>query len=183
MDFKLLDFAVSRQVPDINGGLPHEMPRSGQVVLTDAVNFFWIVAANLPAESLWEVVFERPDGTVAYNSGPQPFGNANRQQWSWWWLWHDIEDMHSISGRWQLDIHLPGAIFDFDTTNLYGDWEIKLISENSSQLLPYSADANTQGWSSLGVFELPAGKVSLELSNQTSGRLVIADAVRWSPID
>ena len=75
------------------------------------------------------------------------------------------------------DLHL-----DFETNKLYGDWELILYSETSSTVLPYNADADAAGWNTLGEFELAAGEVRLEFSNQTDGRLVVADAVRWTAV-
>jgi hypothetical protein len=35
------------------------------------------------------------------------------------------------------------------------------------------------GWVPLGTYYLSAGKTEVELTNKTSGRIVIADAVKW----
>jgi len=43
----------------------------------------------------------------------------------------------------------------------------------------YDARTAVSGWNDIGTFELPAGPVSLEVSDSTDGNVVVADAVRW----
>ena len=47
--------------------------------------------------------------------------------------------------------------------------------------MEFDASAASIGWNDLGEFSLPAGEVSLVVSDRTSGSLVVADAVRWRP--
>ena len=35
------------------------------------------------------------------------------------------------------------------------------------------------GWNDLGEFQLPAGKTDIKISNDTTGPIVIADAISW----
>ncbi len=43
----------------------------------------------------------------------------------------------------------------------------------------FSADGAPEGWNFIGSWYLSAGKAKVTLSDETSGRLVIADAVKW----
>ena len=45
--------------------------------------------------------------------------------------------------------------------------------------LEFDASAAESGWNSLGEFELPVGEARVLVSDETSGRVVIADAIRW----
>ncbi len=43
----------------------------------------------------------------------------------------------------------------------------------------YELNNPEDGWNRLGSYHFPADSVSIRLSNQTDGRRVIADAVKW----
>ena len=49
--------------------------------------------------------------------------------------------------------------------------------------MEFDGAASEFGWNNLGEFDLPAGEVRLEVGNTTTGRLVLADAIRWRPAD
>ena len=54
-----------------------------------------------------------------------------------------------------------------------------LIADGEERSLEFDGAAAETGWNTLGEFHLSEGEARLEVSDQTSGRLVIADAVRW----
>ena len=48
--------------------------------------------------------------------------------------------------------------------------------------MTFDANAADSGWNTLGTFDIEAGEVRLEVSNETDGRYVLADAIRWTPL-
>jgi hypothetical protein len=81
------------------------------------------------------------------------------------------------AGTWELEIHIPPYAFNF-----LGSFNLEIVSGDERQSLSYDASLSTPGWNVVGEFQLPAGEVSVEFSDRTDGRLVIADAVGWSPV-
>jgi len=55
----------------------------------------------------------------------------------------------------------------------------ELVAGDVRQTVKYDARTAVSGWNDIGTFELPAGPVSLEVSDSTDGNVVVADAVRW----
>ena len=103
------------------------------------------------------------------------------------------------AGRWRLGYHLalpPGgsaAGFSFGTGgvrvvagsgpgDVFGSYDLRLEADGVDTAVEFDASDADVGWNRLGDFDLPAGVVSLSVSNKTSGRLVVADAVRWTPV-
>lgn len=80
-------------------------------------------------------------------------------------------------GRWDLEIHIPQFAI-----SLLGTWSIDIVSANGRETVSYNASVSNPGWNLVGEFQLPPGEVSVEIGNQTDGRLVIADAVGWSRV-
>ena len=60
-----------------------------------------------------------------------------------------------------------------------GTLDLKI--EVAGRQVPVGFDASTavSGWNHLGKFELPAGSVTVVVSDATTGDIVVADAVRW----
>lgn len=106
------------------------------------------------------------------------------------------------SGRWRLAYHLPalsggnpvsaraarGAVVVTASTGgsgayfgRQGTYDIALESAGESQEVEFDASVAESGWNDLGEFELPAGEVRVKVTNSTSGRTVVADAIRWTP--
>ena len=56
---------------------------------------------------------------------------------------------------------------------------MKIVADGVDPTVEFDGEAATIGWNGLGEFRLPAGEVSLVVSNKTSGSMVVADAVRW----
>ena len=65
--------------------------------------------------------------------------------------------------------------------NLVGQFSMSLIADGNNQKIEFDGTFATPGWNDLGDFDLPAGKVSLRISDDNSGSLVVADAIRWRP--
>ena len=64
-----------------------------------------------------------------------------------------------------------------------GTFDLKIIADGEEMPVEFDAATASIGWNDLGEFSLPAGDVSLVVSNATSGSLVVADAVRWRPVE
>jgi len=88
------------------------------------------------------------------------------------------------AGRWRIDYHLPEASDAFFGARVrHGGYRLTVVASDVEEAVEFDAAAAPWGWNDLGTFALPAGEVSLAVSNQTSGRAVFADAVRWRPVD
>lgn len=100
-------------------------------------------------------------------------------------------------GRWRVDYHLPnveagqrGPVVGLNVrvqANILGrdkgDFEMTIVGDGVETPVEFDAADAAAGWNDLGEFTLPAGEVALEVSNKTSGGLVVADAVRWRPVE
>jgi len=67
------------------------------------------------------------------------------------------------------------------TNSMLGEFDIVLITSDEKQDIEFDGKAAQPGWNDLGEFQLPAGETRLEISNMTTGFVVIADAIRWRP--
>ena len=98
------------------------------------------------------------------------------------------------AGRWRLAYHLPaltsqqgsaspgpGIFIDIRVglEGALGTYDMTLIANGEERSLEFDGAAAETGWNTLGEFHLSEGEARIEVSDQTSGRLVIADAVRW----
>ncbi len=102
------DFGITYEDFSSYQGYPHPFPNSGQLALTDKHFNYWFIVHNLPANSQIRTQFQRPDGSIAYDSDNQPFKNAESLRRSWWWRSYDINDLHKIEGEWRLLLDING---------------------------------------------------------------------------
>ena len=105
------------------------------------------------------------------------------------------------AGRWRLAWHAPVLSGTRAGTQVSGDgvqvsvstfpglgllspgtYDLTLVAGGEERPLEFDAGAAETGWNDLGEFALPAGPARLVVSNRTSGRIVVADAVRWEPV-
>ena len=107
------------------------------------------------------------------------------------------------AGRWRLDYHLPPR---FVPPPSPGGTRRALFPELGSMIIAlavveptpigsagsgatrtvsveFDASAGIAGWNTVGAFDLPSGVVTLEVANKTTGRAVIADAIRWRRLE
>jgi hypothetical protein len=84
------------------------------------------------------------------------------------------------AGAWALEIYLP--FLPYLPANARGTWQLEIVSESGRERVSYDARAANVGWNRIGEYRLPAGEVRVELSSQTDGRMVVADAISWSPV-
>jgi len=54
-----------------------------------------------------------------------------------------------------------------------------ISSSEGTETVSYELNDPEDGWNRLGSFHFPADSVSIQLSNETDGRRIIADAVKW----
>ncbi|MCY3837659.1 MAG: hypothetical protein OXH09_03235, partial [Gammaproteobacteria bacterium] len=96
------------------------------------------------------------------------------------------------SGSWRIFYHLPGSTVSgrspppidgvaraFRAWDSFGTYDFELVAGDVRQSVEFDARTAISGWNDIGAFELPAGPVSLEVSDSTDGNVVVADAVRW----
>lgn len=107
----LRDFGLTPENLGQHPGFPHEFPRSGQIGFDDSRLYVWALPHNLPPQSTWRFRFERPNGTISYDSGSRPFNNGGFYRWSWWWWWWDIAELRTIEGTWRVELWLNGELY------------------------------------------------------------------------
>ncbi len=91
------------------------------------------------------------------------------------------------AGQWELEYHLlrgpgrgrggPGG------RGLPGTWNLTITDGSDRRELQFNADEADAGWNSLGEFDIAEGEVRVEVSDETDGAYVLADAIRWVPSD
>ena len=93
------------------------------------------------------------------------------------------------SGRWRLDFHLPDATppgWGRPGSRSYrplGTFDMTLLADGKTTPLPFDGAVAKTGWNKVAEFEFTSTQVRLEISSQTDGEMVIADAIRWVPLD
>ena len=97
------------------------------------------------------------------------------------------------AGNWRIFYHLPGMSVSgrspppgvaavFRAWDSFGTYDFELVAGDVRQTVEFDARTAVSGWNDIGTFMLPAGPVSLEVSDLTDGNIVVADAVRWQMV-
>ena len=100
------------------------------------------------------------------------------------------------AGRWRLEYHIPalratsvqigpGGVRSrgsYQPLAGQGTYDLRLHAAGEERELEFDASAGSPGWNRIGDYDLPAGEVRLTVSNDTSGKTVLADAIRWVPL-
>jgi len=73
----------------------------------------------------------------------------------------------------------PGRGFGPEFADKGTDYHYTITSSEGTENVVYELNDPEDGWNRLGSFHFPADSVSIRLSNQTDGRRIIADAVKW----
>lgn len=60
-------------------------------------------------------------------------------------------------------------------------YDLTIEDSSGAQELSFDASAAVAGWNLLGEFELAGGEVSVEVAAGEGSRLIVADAIRWTP--
>jgi hypothetical protein len=83
------------------------------------------------------------------------------------------------SGSWNLEVHLPKEAPLLRFQRKTGSWNYAIEDDSGSQTINFDVQSGEAGWNSLGSFELAGGETRVILSDETEGRMVVADAIRW----
>ncbi|MCY3621827.1 MAG: hypothetical protein OXH68_08965 [Gammaproteobacteria bacterium] len=90
-------------------------------------------------------------------------------------------------GRWQLGYHLPNPAPDVQGVprayGSLGSYGMTLVADGKRTPITFDGAAAEPGWNKVGEFEFGSTTVRLEISSRTDGEMVIADAIRWAPLD
>jgi hypothetical protein len=88
------------------------------------------------------------------------------------------------AGEWELEYHVPRLRRPGRRGGggMTGTWKLAVVDDSGSRDVDLDLAAAEIGWNSMGSFELAGGVVRVEVSNETDGRLVVADAIRWVPV-
>lgn len=102
------------------------------------------------------------------------------------------------AGMWQLSYHSPfvggkarkrkkdnarSERMGWGSGSELGRYDLTLSAGQRAWPLEFDASAAERGWNDLGTFDLTAGTVRLSISDATEGESVIADAIRWIPVN
>ena len=64
-----------------------------------------------------------------------------------------------------------------------GSYDMKLEIGGEERVIEFDGSVAEPGWNRLGEFDVTSPEVRVVVSNETSGRTVIADAIRWLPVN
>ena len=105
------------------------------------------------------------------------------------------------SGKWKLHYHLPldpRQAEDYETMYMtylgeaaaksrpwgkQGNYKLRIAQDVFEEDLLFDASLGSMGWNDIGTFDLEEGEVGVEVSNESDGTFVYADAVRWIRIN
>lgn len=110
----LFDFGITTQDPGLSPTLPFRFPVNAQVATSSSNVYFWFEVANLQFQTNWRVVFKRPNGTTALDSGTNPYNNNFFGRHTWTWFNYSVPislpSLATTPGTWTLDFYLGGAL-------------------------------------------------------------------------
>jgi hypothetical protein len=90
------------------------------------------------------------------------------------------------AGEWELQYHVPAlrrrARGGGGGASMEGVWHLTIEHDSGTNETTLDLGQVETGWNSLGSFEIADGEVRVIVSDQTDGRLVVADAIRWVPV-
>ena len=88
-------------------------------------------------------------------------------------------------GRWRLEYHVPNPGLGLwgRSYGALGTLAMTLIADGREVEIAYDGASADIGWNEIDEFEFVSTNVRLEVSNRTDGEMVIADAIRWLPLD
>ena len=93
----------------------------------------------------------------------------------------------SEPGRWELHYHIPEPESVIQNVpRAYGElgsFHMALDADGKRTPVAFDGAAAEVGWNKVGEYEFSSTSVRLEISSRTDGEMVIADAIRWAPLD
>lgn len=191
----------NRNAEPLNGVrvLPFETPPDDRIIVDDLDDGFSIVADEGAGDLR---LGGRETATAGTDRGlPVATGNTVPTRWSrrnvqssWGHYRHTLAYMGpgdgttrailkaSIpsAGVWELELYQP--FLQYVAPENRGTWNLEIVSGNGRESVGYDATVGATGWNLVGEYELPAGDVSVEISDATDGQLIVADAIAWSPV-
>lgn len=84
-------------------------------------------------------------------------------------------------GPWELEVHLPHKQ-RFRAARNWGVWKLTVVQGDQRKEIEFDAGDAPRGWNLVDSFDLGEGEVAVEFSDETTGMIVVADAVRWTPM-
>jgi ABC-type transport system involved in multi-copper enzyme maturation permease subunit len=81
------------------------------------------------------------------------------------------------SGRWRLSIYIPAG-----RSAGIGTYDLSLRAGGEERSLEFDGSIAEAGWNTLGDFDLSQGEAKVIVSDESSGLVVIADAIRWEAV-
>ena len=101
------------------------------------------------------------------------------------------------TGRWHLEYYMPILTTTTSSTAVrgarisaqvglggsQGTYDMKLDCGGGEKVIEFDGSVAEPGWNRLGEFDVTSPEVRVSVSNETSGRVIIADAVRWVPVN
>ena len=90
------------------------------------------------------------------------------------------------AGLWRLEYHVPdphGPGLWGPSYGSLGTLAMTVIADSREVEVAYDGASADVGWNEIDEFEFISTRVRLEVSNRTDGEMVIADAIRWVPLD
>jgi hypothetical protein len=83
------------------------------------------------------------------------------------------------AGSYDLELHMPQNVFP---ANFLGTWTLTIEDGNGDgNEIEFDSKSAPGGWNMVGNLDLPEGETQVIFSDMTNGRVVLADAIRWSP--
>ena len=91
-------------------------------------------------------------------------------------------------GRWRLEYHVPDphGLAPWAGRRSYGvlgTLGMTVVGDGREVEIGFDGASADIGWNKIDEFEFVSTRVRLEVSNRTDGEMVIADAIRWMPLD
>ena len=89
-------------------------------------------------------------------------------------------------GRWRLEYHVPdrhGLGLWGPSYGALGTLGMTVIADGQEVEIAYDGASTDIGWNEIDEFEFTSTRVRLEVSNRSDGEMVVADAIRWLPLD
>jgi hypothetical protein len=62
---------------------------------------------------------------------------------------------------------------------MFGDFNFKVYHDGGVEEIAFSVDGAPPGWNFIGSWSFSDGQAKVVLTNETTARFVIADAVKW----
>lgn len=89
-------------------------------------------------------------------------------------------------GKWRVALFIPedaGPQAENQLKSALGEYTMNVVTGGETRPLEFDASAAEPGWNTLAELSLAAGENSIEITDKTTGRAIVADAVRWRQVN